>query len=356
MAHPEHNGYVSPFTLKERLLHVKEAQRTLGSQIPWMCDTMDNDLKHALGNAPNSEFIIGPDLKVVRKRTWSNPGQLRTDLEELVGKIEKPTQVSDLKLKRQPPPKVAPRGVVKRPEVPRGLRPLKIEPVIEQDGQPFYAKLRAEADDSLLRGGKGTLYLGFHLDPIYKVHWNNLTAPIKVTLTPPEGVKLSETTLEGPKVKEPADIDPREFVIEVNAGEGKRQPLRLSVFYYACNDEAGWCKPVKQEYRVLLERDRDGGWAHRGRGRGRPARAGRRNIIPAKIVQVDAEGRMITVMTRDRKQHTYKVAEDARLGRGRRRAALEDFQAGEFVRMRIEKAEKGPDVVRGMRSRGRRRR
>ena len=46
-------------------MHVDEAKRTLGSRIPWICDNMDNDLKHALCNRPNSEFIIDPDGKIV---------------------------------------------------------------------------------------------------------------------------------------------------------------------------------------------------------------------------------------------------------------------------------------------------
>ena len=84
LAHPENNGYVQPFTLEERLLHVKEAQRTLGSEITWIADNMDNDLKHNLGNAPNSEFIIDPEGRIVHKRSWSKPDQVRVvgDFEE----------------------------------------------------------------------------------------------------------------------------------------------------------------------------------------------------------------------------------------------------------------------------------
>ena len=48
LAHPESNGYVQPFTLKERLLHVKEAQRTLGSRFTWLADNMENEVKHKL--------------------------------------------------------------------------------------------------------------------------------------------------------------------------------------------------------------------------------------------------------------------------------------------------------------------
>ena len=69
------NGYVTPYSLAERLLHVKEAQRRLGSHFHWLCDTMANDIKHQLGNAPNSEFVIDPEGRIVRRRAWSDPDQ-----------------------------------------------------------------------------------------------------------------------------------------------------------------------------------------------------------------------------------------------------------------------------------------
>ncbi len=159
LAHPETNGYVRPVSLRERLMHIKDAQRTLGSEITWLADSMSNDLKHALGNAPNSEFVIAPDGKVIRRRSWSRPSELRQDLEELVGTVENPTQVDDLNLKTPPPPKVAPSGVVPRIETPDGLQAVKIEP--QESSQPFYVKLRAEAEQSLLEDGRGKLYLRF---------------------------------------------------------------------------------------------------------------------------------------------------------------------------------------------------
>ncbi len=60
-AHPELNGYINPFTLEERLMHVQEAKQRLGSEIKWLCDNMSNDAKHALGNALNPQFFIDPD-------------------------------------------------------------------------------------------------------------------------------------------------------------------------------------------------------------------------------------------------------------------------------------------------------
>ena len=257
LAHPELDGYIEPFTLEERLMHVKEAQRTLGSEITWISDTMSNDLKHALGDSPNSEFVVDPTGKIVRMRAWSRPDELRRDLEQLVGPVEDPTRVSDLNLKIEAPPKVAASGVVPRVRVPGRMMPVKIEP--QSSSQPFYMKLRAEVDQRLLRDGEGVLYLGFHPDPLYHVHWNNLVDPVKFEITAPDGITVSPATGEGPKVKEASDIDPREFLVDIKRSGDSQEPLQLAVRYFACNDEEGWCVAISQEYAITLEPDPDGG-------------------------------------------------------------------------------------------------
>ncbi len=283
LAHAGNKGYVQPFTLQERLMHIKEAKRTLGTDIPWICDTMSNELKHVLGDAPTSGFLIDPEGKVVRRRGWGNTSALRKDLEELVGPVENPTKVEDLNLKTAPPPKVAAKGVVKRIERPGGMKPLRIEPEIKPDAQPFYVKLRPQADQQLLRTGAGKLYLDFRPDPIYHVHWNNLVKPIQIELEPPgettlklvgrianpsgdadssqDGLAIRPTKFvaEGPRVDEPSDIDPREFLIDVAAWSSK-EPIQLTVRYFACNDEAGWCKAITQRYAILLSEDVEDGY------------------------------------------------------------------------------------------------
>jgi hypothetical protein len=257
LAHPELDGYVEPFSLEERLMHVKEAQRTLGSEITWISDTMSNDVKHALGDMPNSEFVVDPEGTIVRMRVWSRPDQLRSDLQELVGPVENPTRVSDLNLHIEAPPKVAASGVVPRVKLPGRMLPVRIEP--QSSSQPFYMKLRAEVDQRFLREGEGTLYIGFYPDPLYHVHWNNLVDPVKYQITAPEGITVSPAGGEGPKVKEASDMDPREFLVEIKRSGDSQEPLQLGVRYFACNDEEGWCVAVSQEYAISLEPDRDGG-------------------------------------------------------------------------------------------------
>lgn len=359
LAHPEHSGYIQPFTLEERLMHVKEAQRTLGSDVPWICDTMSNDLKHALGDAPNSEFVIDPEGKVVRVRSWSDPQQLRQDLEELVGPVPNPTRVFDLNLKKLPAPKIAAAGIVPRLERSRAMTALKIEPEIKEGGQPFYAKLRAEADSELLRGGEGKLYVGFHLDPLYHVHWNNLVKPIHLEFKPAGEAKVTPATWDGPELKEPSDIDPREVLVEISTG-GAKEPLELTVRYFACNDEQGWCKSIAQTYVIHFEEDRDGGWVQ-SRGGNRPG-GSRPDTAPAadegKMAQgqlgtIDAEERTITVWTRNAEELTFKLAADATLLRDERPAKLSDIKEGDRCRVEYQPAKEGPPVVRRMMIRSR---
>lgn len=265
LAHPELAGdYVQPFTLEERLAHARQAGKQLGATVPWLVDPMDNRLKHALGERPNSEFVIDPEGKIVRKRAWSYPAQVRKDLEELVGPVAKVTKEEDVKLNIQLPLKApADRGVVPRVARPR-MQAIEMEPVINPKDRPFYAKLRAEADEALLKEGKGKLYLGFHLDPFHGAHWNNLTPPLRYKMELPEGARVEKASGGAAKVAAASDADPREFLIDVEAWPADK-PVKLTVTYSACVDDA--CQVLRQEYVLHLRRDRDGGGA-RGLGAG----------------------------------------------------------------------------------------
>ena len=286
LAHPGLSGYIRPHTLEERLMHIEEAKRTLGSEITWLADSMENELRHAIGNAPNSEYVLDPEGKIVRMRRWSDPQTLRQDLSELIGPIEDPTQVSDLNLKTAPPPKLAPTGIVARLQRQGRFQALIAKPQLDPGKDPFYVKLRAEADQDLLNKGKGKLYLGFFLDPLYEVHWNNEVAPVRYEVFAPDGMVLTPKTHAGPEIEEDADADPREFLLEVDRGDST-EPVRMVFHYFACTEK--WCKPVTQEYAMTWDLDRDagrpigggrGGFGGRGgpgfRGPGGPGSSGGR--------------------------------------------------------------------------------
>ena len=272
LAHPELNGYVNPVTLEERLMHVKEAKRVLGSEIAWIADNMANELKHALGNRQNSEYVLDPKGRILRARAWSDPDQLRKDLAEFVGPVENPTEVSDLNMEIMPAPEHAPTGVVPRIDKPGVYRTLISKPQLANTDEPFYTKLRAEADRELLRSGEGKLYLAFLLDPLHGVHWNNLAPEMEVELSASEGVTITPAKLQGPRVEEDADADPREFFVHVKRGDSQ-EPLGMRFRYFACTDT--WCRPVTQEYLITWEVDRDAGRVRSGRmdfNRTRPGR------------------------------------------------------------------------------------
>ena len=262
LAHPELQGYINPFTLEERFMHVQEAKRTLGTRIPWIVDQMDNRIRHALGSRSNPEFLVDPSGEVVYKMGWSNPQRLRRQLEERVGPVENPTRLEDLNLPTAPPPMSAASGVVPRLDRPvtghHYMLPVRRTPEWSDEGRPYYAKLRAEADRTLLKEGRGRLYIGFFMDPLYGVHWNNLSAPIRVSIQAAEGMTVTPSQLVGPKVEAESDIDPREFMVDIETTR-MDQPLRLTANYFACNDQEGWCIPMTQRYQIYLERDQDGG-------------------------------------------------------------------------------------------------
>lgn len=204
--HPEINNFVAPATLEERLVHIAEAKRMTQSEIPWICDNMEYEIKEALGGAPNGEVVLDPDGKFVRKRFWSDPSTLRPDLEALVAAVDKPTRVEDLKARFRPEPWTIASGVVPRMEMPGRLTPLVVKPRANENESPFYVKLRAEAVRELMQVGSGDLYLGFYVDPIYKVHWNNQMAQVKLEVVSGEAPNFNKARpalADGPAVSEP---------------------------------------------------------------------------------------------------------------------------------------------------------
>ena len=259
LAHPELIGnYVQPFTMAERLAHARQAVKQLGATIPWIVDPMDNRLKHALGDRANSEFIIDPTGSIVRKRAWSDPVAVRKDLEELVGHVDSVTKPDELGLKVE---SVRTESTSNRQfaRVSRmGMFPLSAKPMIGDDAQPFYVKLRCEAELSVIDDENGKLYLGFHLDPLYEVHWNNLNKPLRFELEFPSEIKLSHKSGEAPQVSEESDINPREFMLDVEKWPADKT-IKLTVMYFACTERE--CHEAQQTYVIHRKRDTDGGAA-----------------------------------------------------------------------------------------------
>lgn len=263
LAHPGYANHVQPFTLEERLTHIAHAKKELRTEIPWICDNMENSIKHGFGNRNNSEFVISPEGKIVHARAWSDPEQLRDDLAELVGEVSPATSVAalgwDADRPVRPPNRRDPDRLVQRIPRPSGSVPLKVTPTsLGAEAAPYYVKLRAEGTRELIEKGEGSIHLSFRLDPIHQVHWNNLAKPIHVELSTTSGT-VSPSTLDGPTVEAMAsDREPREFLIEVTDLE-TNPALKLKVDYFACHDVEEWGRAVSQSYLIALEHDRDAG-------------------------------------------------------------------------------------------------
>lgn len=310
LAHPEYHGYVQAASIEERLQHIREAKRVLDTSLPWLSDRMDNAVRHTLGFGPNTQLLISPNGTIMHTLGWSDGEVLRKELIKYVGDTDTHTQISDLVIRKQTPA-VAQKDYgktnLKSPEFDETLVPLQFS-VVGESKHPLYVKPRFEAVPSVLQRGRGDMYLGFHLDPIHGVHWNNLAAPLQFELDLPEGVYATPKRAQAPEVAVDADADPREFVVEITSAQPGAK-FDITVRYFACSDEEGWCIPVTQTYEVALLADPDGGGtmgrsfdrgggqtgrqgahARRGRGQQPGGAAVPPNQMKDRIMQSDKDG------------------------------------------------------------------
>ena len=209
-------------------------------------------------------------------------------MERFIGPVDNPTTVADLNLPTQPLPPTVANGIVPRIEKPAGMSALEIKADVEGSKAPFYVKIRAEGDPGVLANGTGTMYLGFHLDPLYRVHWNNEAGPVEYELKPPPGVTVTPIKGTGPEPEALADADPREFLVNVTA-DNVDQPLDLDVFYFACDDALTFCIPVNQSYQISLVRDEHHDRTIQTGADNRPITGGGRRRMP-NLTSLDADG------------------------------------------------------------------
>jgi hypothetical protein len=170
-----------------------------------------------------------------------------------------------------PLPDIAPMNmpeaqVVERVEInPRQdkLLPLQITPL--ESRLPFYVKMRAEANKELLESGDGRMYLGFHIDPIYRVEWNNLGETIDYAINVPRGMAVSPSINQAEKVtRQATDSEPREFMLEARKWN-LSLPLAITVNYSVHASATKKTHNISQQYILYLDRDLFGG-AVIGRG------------------------------------------------------------------------------------------
>ncbi|EMI53209.1 EF-hand domain-containing protein [Rhodopirellula sallentina] len=269
LAHPENWGFVQPTSIEDRFAQVEHAKELLQTEIPWLTDPMDNQMKTYFKGTPNSQFVFDQSGSVVHRDSWGRGSSLRESLESLVGKPSTLTSVADLNLPRferhlTPESQM----LIERVKVEGVAVPLRVaaagesNPVNALLSSDFiesnrYVKLRPEADQELLRTGTGKLYLGFRQDPVLGASWNNLATPPEYRILA-EGASVTPATGQSPKLDIESDNEPREFLVDVKNWESG-EPITIQIQYFACNKEKGWCKSVQQEFTVWLDRDETGG-------------------------------------------------------------------------------------------------
>ena len=238
---------VQPSTNAERLKCVRKIALTLGTEIPWLCDTMDSGVAHALGGASNAEFLIDPEGRVISSRAWCDPDALRNDLERLVGRVENPTKPGDLDRRLRPPAFVF-RDGVRRLAKAADRRLLMIDTLADGKEVPACFSLEAEGDEALLQTGSGTLRLRLDLDP--GLCWNNLAGPVTVQVVGPDEFVIAPAVAQE-RGNDATDTQPREFVLRAESVE--TDAVRLSICASVCNRERGWCRAVERDYLIHLE-------------------------------------------------------------------------------------------------------
>jgi hypothetical protein len=176
-----------------------------------------------------------------------------------------------------------------------------------------------------------------------------LELPENVTVTPARG--------SGPKVKTPSDIDPREFLLDIDElRQISNTVIKVKVKYFACNDDEGWCKPVNQTFLVTLEADRDAGSVRQRGGRGgrggfaggqRPGAGGRGGRPPmgngprvmGTIEKVDLKERLVVTVDRSAGgKKTVHVPAGVSIFRNGQAAKLSDLKPQDRVMLMLTEA------------------
>ena len=263
LAHPENHGFLQPMNNEERIQQSKETARLLRTHIPWLCDTLENDVFRQLPqNEDNDVFIYSAEGSELFSGSLSTPGPIKGKLIELMGSSTLNIRAEQLSEPEIEPIELIPPACFDRTHFnPRSQKffPLQLAP--RDSRLPYYAKLRAEADEALLTTGTGKLYLGFNIDPLYHTQWNNRSAPLKYTLIPMSGM-LTPTTDSAINIEPLLDNEPREFLIKAT-NQDPSLPILLRVQYSVYVTTLKSSIDVTQEYVIYLRKDPLAGTAYR---------------------------------------------------------------------------------------------
>ncbi|MEP3481702.1 MAG: hypothetical protein ABJZ55_20835 [Fuerstiella sp.] len=277
LRHPELGGYVQAQNMSERFLQVAEAEKLMGTKVPWLADSLDDVFRVAMKTNSNSVFLISPEGEIVYGADRMNGDGLRQALLKHVGEAETTTAVADLNLPRMERYRNENSATDLQVERPEGLKILAITPA--KPDETYYVKLRVEAEPELLETGSGRLFLGFYPDPIHDAHWNNLTPPMKYVLELPDGITADQPEASAAKGPGDSDTEPRQFWVNIKS-DSKPSEIKLKLHYFGCTPDL--CKAMTHEYTIAFtEEDRNSrtfgfnrGSKNQQRGRGGAAGPG----------------------------------------------------------------------------------
>jgi predicted outer membrane repeat protein len=259
LAHPGNHGYVAPFKQQERARQAQIAEEILFTQVPWLYDVMDNQTAEELMKEKGDTlFVFSSDGEELYAGSISDAAGLRGALAELAGKIDIPTEASALP-KTELTPIVMPETKLTQGvsiSASDRFQPLEITPLDSKI--PYYVKLRAEGSKELLQSGNGKLYLGFHIDPLYQVEWNNFSDPMKYELKVPGGVVAPSINSAERVTEKASDTEPREFMLEARKLDPSK-PINLQVTYSILSAATRSNTEVAQQYIIYLQQDKFGG-------------------------------------------------------------------------------------------------
>ena len=259
LTHPENHGYIKPFKQQERARQASIAKQLLYTQVPWLVDDMGNEAATDLAQDPaNNVFLFSGDGTELYAGPIEDAKALRAALAEVAGSVDVPTEAGALPNTELPPFKPLEEKFSPRVKVSMAARFLPLETTPLDSKAPYYVKLRAEGNQELLASGNGKMYLGFHIDPLYQVAWNNMGDPMKYAIKVPEGVVAPSINTAQRVTAQATDAEPREFIIEARKLDLSK-PLTIQVNYSVHSLASRKNIDVSQQYMVYLQPDRFGG-------------------------------------------------------------------------------------------------
>ena len=257
LIHPGFEGYLSPTSLDERLQHVEEMRKRFPTAGRWVSDTLEGDLEKACEGRRWVVQVLDPEGGVIHRDAVYSDLTLRAVLSQVVGPVAEPTPAESIARIRPPAPRFigTKRPPLKRPDA---LVPLRTQ---SGHGPDSPVKLVAQAEPSLLEDGQGKLYLGFHLDRLQGMSWNNQAGPLRWMIEPTAGIEVEPEQGVAWLEEAPEDDAPREFLVSVRRREGRdEESLSVKAWYGICQKAGGLCRLEERHFVIELRRDPDEGY------------------------------------------------------------------------------------------------